>query len=229
MRATGSLALVIAAVTAAPACADLIALKSEPYLGDGWVEHGYDTSELVTWRLWANFDDPTDAVIAVYGISYVPLRTRSTDGLFHNSGGGLDRLTAPEDLRHLGIWENQWDTYVTLNAEEAEGNELILSLDFGDETDYLVRDWESENAGWYVTPGTPQSFARPKPGGGLGVLLAQFTVAAGERPFGTINLLLDDGQVEQLEWGLTPTPGAMALIGLAAARGARRRACRSSS
>ena len=55
------------------------------------------------------------------------------------------------------------------------------------------------------------------------MLLAQFTVAAGEGVSGTMNLLLRDGsQLEGLSYA-TPAPGAVALLGLAGLVGSRRR------
>ena len=80
-----------------------------------------------------------------------------------------------------------------------------------------------EKAGWFVTPDDDQSRAREKPDGGLGVLLAQFTVGIDEGVFGTMNLLLRDGQqLEGLAYA-SPAPGALALLGLAGLAGTRRR------
>ena len=62
-----------------------------------------------------------------------------------------------------------------------------------------------------------------KPDGGLGVMLAQFTVATGDAIFGEINLLLGDStEVRGLIFA-TPAPGALALLGLAGLAGTRRR------
>ena len=200
------------------AMADFTGLSIEPWIGDGWIENSYDTSALVTYRLYADFDDHDhDGVLSAFGIRDVPMSANSTDGLFHNSPLGLDSLTAPEDLRFLGIWENQWDTYVTIGTDTAEGDATGLSPGFAAETNGLASDWVTENAGWFVTPDDEGSRGR------LSIQLAQFTVAAGQEVFGTINLLLRDGQ--QLE-GLrftSPAPSTLAVLVLAQIVGSRRR------
>ncbi len=146
-------------------------------------------------------------------------------GRVGNAPAGLDSLTAPQDLRFLGIWENQWDTYVTINAESADGDATGLSAGFGDQTNNLASNWSTDNAGWFVTPDDEQSIAREKPDGGLGVLLAQFSVDMQNGPspdvFGSITVQLRDGNiVERLTF---PAPGALALLGLAGLAGRRRR------
>ena len=145
--------------------------------------------------------------------------------MFSNARKGLDSLTAPSDLRFLGIWENQWDTYVTINAESANGDGTRLGPGFADETNSLASNWVSENTGWHVQPDDEQGLAREKPDGGLGVFLAQFSVEMQHGPspdvFGTISLLLwDRTRVKHLVF---PAPGALALLGLAGLAGGRRR------
>ena len=205
-------------VLTAPASAAFLGLVFEVYIGDGWIENGYNTSALVTYRLYADFDyEGDDGVLSAFGIRDVPMSANSTDGLFHNSPVGLDSLTAPEDLRFLGIWENQWDTYVTIGTDTAEGDATGLSPGFAAETNGLASDWVTENAGWFVTPDDGQSRGLPP------LQLAQFTVAAGQEVFGTINLLLrEGGQVEGLRFG-APAPGTLAVLILAQIVGSRRR------
>ncbi len=45
--------------------ATFIGLRVEQYVGDGWVEHGYQG--LTTYRIYANFDSQDDVVHAVMG------------------------------------------------------------------------------------------------------------------------------------------------------------------
>ena len=206
-------------VLTAPASAAFLGLVFEVYVGEGWIENGYDTSALVTYRLYAEFDlQGDDGVLSAFGIGGVPMSAISTDGLFHNSPVGLDSLTAPQDLRFLGIWENQWDTYVTIGTDTGGGEDhTVTSPGFAAETNGLASDWVTENAGWFVTPDDGQGR------GDLSIQLAQFTVAAGHEVFGTINLLLRDGnQVEGLRFA-TPSPGTLAVLVLAQIVGPRRR------
>ncbi len=219
--AVGTIGVMAGAATAA-----FTGLKLERWVGDGWLDNGYGDTGLITFRVWANFDgEGDDGVLAVFGIDGVPMSANSPDGLFSNSQPGLDSLTAPQDLRFLDIWENQWDTYVTINAESADGDATGLSPGFGDATNNLASNWSTENAGWFVTPDDEQSRAREKPNGGLGVLLGQFSVENQGGPSGdvflTLNLLLRDGS--QLEGLAFPAPGALALLVPACLTGRRRR------
>ncbi len=221
--ALGGLAgsLVMAGVTVA----GFTGLTIEPWIGDGWVDNGYDEAELVTWRLWANFDGTgDDGVLSVFGINGVPMSANSADGLFSNAPPGLDRLTAPR-RGFLDIWEDQWDTYVTINAEDSDGDATTLSPGFAEEVNSLASNWSTENAAWFVTADDEQSRARETPHGGLGVLLAQFSIADDPNAavFGTINLLLrDEQQLVGLRFA-TPAPGALAVLILAQIVGPRRR------
>jgi MYXO-CTERM domain-containing protein len=205
------------------ASAAFTGIKKELYVGEGWVENGY--AGLVTYRIYANFDGmDDDGVLSVFGVAGLPMNMYSTDGLFSNSPVGLDSLTAPQDLRFLGIWQNQWDTYVTIGTDNAQGDATTTSPGFAAETNSLASDWTTENGGWFVTPDDAQSIAVEKPSGGLGVLLAQITLAEGQHVNGFINLLLRDGtERHQLEIMPMPTPGALALLGLAGLAGGRRR------
>ena len=219
--AVGTIGVMAGAATAA-----FTGLKLETWVGEGWLENGYGETGLVTYRLWANFDgEGGDGVLSVFGGRDLPMSANSWNGLFSNAPVGLDSLTAPVDLRFLGIWENQWDTYVTINVESADGDATGLSAGFGEQTNNLASNWSTDIGGWFVIPDDEQSFAREKPGGGLGVLLAQFNVDIQNGPspdvFGTINLFDRDG-TEFLQLAF-PAPGALALLGLAGLAGRRRR------
>lgn len=213
------------------ATAAFTGIKAEEYVGDGWVANGYDTTALKTWRIYANFDGAgDDGVLSAYGISGVPMSWYvNPPSTYSNSPVGLDSLTAPQDLTFLGIWENQWDTYVTIGTDDANLDATSTSPGFATETNSLAANWTTENGGWFVTPDDGQSIAVEKPSGGLGVLLAQITLNYSGDPIyggGTLNLLLrDNSEVEGLgfELGVLPTPGALALLGLAGLASGRRR------
>ncbi len=220
--AVGAIGVMAGAATAAFTGLDLVT-----HVGTGWLENGYGDTGLVTYRLWATFDGKDDdGILVVFGSPGAPMSANSWNGLFSNAPAGLDSLTAPLDLRIADIWENQWDTHVTINAESADGDATMLTPGFSEETNSLASNWVTEDAAWFVTPDDDQSRARERPGGGLGVLLAQFSVdiqdGRGPRDvFGTISLLLLDNT--QLEGLAFPAPGALALLGLAGLAGRRRR------
>jgi MYXO-CTERM domain-containing protein len=212
-------------VVAGAATAAFTGLKIETYVGSDWVDNGYDTTALVTYRLYADFDGgDEDGVLSIFGVTGAPMDVVSPDGVFSNSPVGLDALTAPQDLRFLGIFENQWDTYVTINLDTATGDATGTSPGFATETNSLASDWSTQNAAWFVTPDDAQSQAVDNR-----VLLAQFTHAAGAGPSGgpsgTVNVLLLDGtELQGVAFGgATPAPGALALLGLAGLAGTRRR------
>jgi len=110
------------------------------------------------------------------------------------------------------------DTYVTIGTDTGGGEDhTATSPGFATETNGLASDWVTENATWSVTLDDEQSRGLPP------LQLAQFTVAAGQEVFGTINLLLRDGnQLEGLRFA-TPAPGTLAVLVLAQIVGPRRR------
>lgn len=157
------------------------------YLGDGWVDHGYDG--LDTYRIYALFEQsgPGHGVLAVFGLDGAPLIIDSSSGTFRNDTEA-DSLTSPEDLRGTGIWSNQWDTYVTINATDADDDQMLLSPGFGEATNNLSTGFNAEQVGWFVIPDIPQGQAVDGR-----VLLGQFSVERGVDVFGSLNLLLMDG------------------------------------
>ena len=210
------------------ASAAFTGIATELYVGDGWTDNGvtnYDTTVFDTYRVYADFDgqDAEDGVLSVFGVAGAAMFMTSGDGAFHNDP--LGGLTAPLDIRPA-IWSNQWDTYVTINTTTS--NETVgLSPDFEIETNSLASDWSSENAGWFVTPDQAwgkADWSTEHPGR---VMLAQFTVAEGAGIEGIINILDRATSTEirglRVTSEVTPTPGALALLGLAGLAGRRRR------
>ncbi|MCP3902455.1 MAG: DNRLRE domain-containing protein [Planctomycetes bacterium] len=153
----------------------------EEYVGEGWVPNGYQG--LTTYRLSVNLDAQ---VLSVFGLAGTPLTASSSDGFFHNDPFG--DLTAPLDLTGVGIWSNQWDTYVTIGATSSAGDATGLSSGFQQECNNLEWSFSSDSAGWFVTPDDAQS--QPDTDGR--VLVAQFVVAEGASIDGVVNVLLGD-------------------------------------
>ncbi len=145
--AVGAIGVMAGAATAAFTGLDLVT-----HVGTGWLENGYGDTGLVTYRLWATFDGKDDdGVIAAFGSPGAPMSANSWNGLFSNSPAGLDSLTAPVDLTGAGIWTNQWDTYVTINAESRFEDATGVTAGFSEETNSLASNWVTEDAGWFVT------------------------------------------------------------------------------
>lgn len=172
--------------------ADFVDVTAEPFVGDGWVCNGYEG--LTTWRIYANFDGQgDDGVLSMFGMPGSPWAMSSSDGAFHNASPEVDSACAPEDLTPMGIWENQWDTYVTIGRTDADGGKCGLDDDAC--LDGLVGDFECENsAGIFVTPDDEEAQAVDGR-----VLLGQYTVEAGAVVGGRVNLLLLDNQFRSEE------------------------------
>ena len=211
------------------ASAAFTGVTAERYVGDGWMENGYGDTGLATYRVYADFDGENpeeDGILSVFGVAGQPMSMTSWNGLFHNDP--LGGLTAPLDLRGSGIWANQLDTYVTINATD-DTVVVGLSPGFAAETNSLASDWSTENAGWFVTPddawGKASWEGNETPGR---VLLAQVSMLdQGDGPingFGTISILDRASSEEFRDLALVfPSPGALALLGLAGLAGSRRR------
>ena len=167
---------------------------AESYVGEGWVENGY--SGLTTWRVYvAECDGFDDGLLSVYGLSvpgFFPLRLTSSDGQFHNAEH--DSLTAPEDLRFMGIWENQWDTYVTIGTDTAKGDITGLSPGFAEESGNLRASFVSGCIGWFVTPDEGECKQGICACTENRVLIAQLTVVECETVSGTVSYLKRTGQ-----------------------------------
>lgn len=199
---TRAAAAAFSILVAPMAPAELLQVTIEPYVGEGWIEHGYEN--LQTYRIYAIFDlTGDDGVLAVFGEPGDPMQLASYTEWFYNDSlaGGL---TAPLDATSGGYWANQWDTYVTINATQSAGDATNLSDGFAEETNGLCTNWSTDNAGWFVTPQDPQSMADADGR----VLLGQFTILNGPAVwFATI--LLRDGTEADIGLGcdFEPCPG----------------------
>jgi hypothetical protein len=148
-------------------------LQFEQYIGPEWIEHGYPVDDLVTFRLYALFTEPTEGVASVFGFGPHPLYCYSYVPCFWNSPEH-DSLTAPEDLTGppLNYWENQWDTYVTIGLDDAEGGDTVLVPsveEFAAATGNLSGPFTLTSQGWFISPLDPQGL-------GTQVLIAQITL-----------------------------------------------------
>jgi len=189
---------------AAPARADFTGLALEQYLGEGWIEHGYEG--LTAWRVYAEFDNEKDRLMAVHAWPGADLTFQSSDGAFWNDPAA-DSLIEPVDFTSFSYWDNQWDSYVTIDADSAEIGRTKLSPDFAEEVGDLQGDFTTSNAVWYIDPADDLlGFAD-----GGRVQIAQLTVQAGQTiSFLRVSMLLEDGT--QIIGAEIPTPGGLALL-----------------
>ncbi len=174
-----------------------------------------------TWRVFVNFDSPTDAVLAVSGDEqYAPLVFTSLAGdALRNDGGALGGLIQEDAPSATGA---AWDSWLTIGNESFIGNNTAFSPDFlgGDGIGSVVLGTaftQANNGGYFNgDPGTPAN--------GGSVLIAQFTVQ-GFAYSGTLNWQAPGGPVESSIFTVqtVPGPSALALLGLAVPFARRRR------
>ena len=191
-------------------------LLMEPYVGPGWIEHGY--TGFSTVRLYATFADPLISspligITGVYGFPGHALTVRVNGGVFYNDET-VDSLTAPINYTGYGIWSNQWDTYVTIGTDEGIGDGTKLSPGFGVETNGLQTNFSTTNALWYWMDWN-QGWGQGYPINGR-VLLAQFTMSQENAIYGECNILfLDESNAYDLAFWWSPAgPGDVNLDGV---------------
>ena len=223
MKATVLTALAGSMVVAGAANAALLQVVAEEYVGDGWVANGYEG--LVTYRIYAEFSgEAGDGVVAIFGNADSPLSWQSTNGTFYNASI-LNSLTAPQDATP-SIWLNQWDTYVTVGVDDADGDATSLSPGFSAEVNALASNFSATNAAYFITPDEMQGM----PDANGRVLIGQLTLFEGDSfifgsALGTGSQLglQDYNGTQYLNVPIIPGPGALALLGLAGLAGTRRR------
>ena len=179
---------------------------------------------LAEYALYAHFDDPADEMHVVGDANVI-----STTGFFHNSINGMGQSALPFTEEETAISDfPEADSFVTVGLETGDDNATILTFGF-DEDAFISGNNLGTNAGWanlnpfndaglagqdgLVLLGifTPTNDEVGNPGVVSGTLTVGYSVEKGKSPqFGTGTFI-------------TPAPGALALLGLAAMRGSRRR------
>ncbi len=124
---------------------------------------------LVTCRVFAEFSEPDDRLVAVCGTADAPLQITVTGGTFYQHAFGGD--LAPLSILLASFPSLAWDTFVTIGVGPNNNN--------GDDVTVLMPPWpgfrpstlSTTNTGWFITPadaqGAPDTDGR--------VLLGQFT------------------------------------------------------
>jgi hypothetical protein len=171
--------LILIALTPFTSLATYTGLTAEIYQEDG--VPGY-----VTWRIYANFDDTNDQLVALYGLDNPPfqsspLEIHTTGDFYQDINGGPTSIQMNPAFWSF-VPELEWDSFITIGYPDNTGN-LMTSIGF----DYT--DFENGNS-WTVndifggsvfnSPGDPFNY----PVGGK-VLVAQLTTN------GDIDLLMN--------------------------------------
>ncbi len=125
-----------------------------------------------TYRVYANFTNPFDQVVAVYGQDVNPLSISTTGTFYQNPGGGPTSSNINPALYGV-VPELEYDSWVTIGTESQPNSLNVLGVDFSSYelgSALLIND--AFGGGWFVIPDSePTAF----PDGTGRVLLGQFT------------------------------------------------------
>jgi hypothetical protein len=198
------------------------------------------------WRLYANFSDPGDRLVAGFGgqlPTYPNLVVESRNASDTGAGNPFfavpGNITAPTQAQIAMNAGLQWHSFVTIGVPIAdlapEGDQIILTPGFPGVSGTV---WTLTNDLWFVPPtipdvgGTPpmQSVAGWTGDGDaqLRVMLMQLTVRAGENVRGTVNLdwfppvgqgggnVVIHQPFQTFNSFAIPTPSAVAVLAIAA-------------
>ena len=172
------------------------------------------------YQLFADVD-AGDQLNAVYGDDSIALNIEGTSAFYQNAFG--QATVAGMNPAFFPIFPSlQNDSFVTIGLSNSTGNAMLdIGIDFsGFEAGGAI--W-TDNGSWFATPDDAQVYEVDGK-----VMIGQFTVAAGEGVFGTINLQGKNADGSNwsatgVEFNTVPAPGALALLGLAGIAARRRR------
>ncbi len=185
------------------------------------------------YNSWLVYATGFDQVTSVFGDMNSPLSISSSQGGFYQDGLGSD--TEPSQAFVNLFPSLGYDSYVTIGAEYQQAGDPLtqLSPNFPSGSPggapWGTGPLETMNGAWFRTPDSPFTFAQVCPiCGAETVLIGRFTVEDGARLDGTVNLAWVNGGQSGTSSGLTfnfvvPSPGALALLGIAGLTGTRRR------
>ena len=102
-----------------------------------FVQLGYDVAGqntvggMTTYRVWAEFADPTEQLVAVYGFDSVPMTINTTTAFYQNElGGALSVNFNPAVLPVDPLLA--YDSWLTVGGEDNSADVNTIGLDFAD-------------------------------------------------------------------------------------------------
>ncbi len=191
---------------------------------------------LLVCNVYAEFDRPgEDRFHAVAGTASSPMLIQvNGGGTFYNHQFENVNFMAPNaDLVEF-FPSLAFDSFVTIGVKSVGVNgqpmdELVVTPGFPGISGSFI---STTNSGWAVTPNLPQSdpFNTDYVAGDGHILIGQFATANGQGMSGTFLIqYTSNGQIGQSvvsffsDCGSVPTPGLLAMMGLAGLIGTRRR------
>ena len=185
---------------------------------------------LLVVNVYAVFDRPDpgdgsgDHMVAVAGTPNAPLNVKIEGGVFYNHAFGGDR--APNAAFFPMFPSLAFDTFVTIGKKTSIGDTLTITPGFP--LGITGSSLSTTGAGWAVIPtagqGDPFNAKDSFPGNGQ-ILIGQFSTLEGTSISGIMLIrYVGNGQSGQNIVSFSvPTPGVLAMMGLAGLIGTRRR------
>jgi hypothetical protein len=171
-------------------------LTTEANLVDQSLWATSDARTLYVVSVFANFDDPANQLIAVFGDVGHVLSVETSDDIgfwqFDGDGSGApgDYNTSNEIAAALSaIYPSVTsDSFVTIGLTDSTDNNMQeIGIDFTSFNDASISSAiDTDNGTWFITPDDTQGVAGNYSGNR--VLIGQFTVGEGESVTGSVNL-----------------------------------------
>ena len=179
-----------------------------------------------TYRLFVEFSNPEDKVLAVYGNEQTPLHIE-TDGEWYGFGSGFGGTIVVGDYNpdlNSIFPANEYTTWLTAGQHPVYEDNSIMTAwihsgqtnNWADhEVDSVIQINDAIGGGWFATNGGGTSSA-PNSIEGLS-LLGQFTITGGTALAGSVNILAetitDDGHGIEFGEELTFSTDLISLLG----------------
>jgi hypothetical protein len=197
-------------ILAGTAVADFTGMQYET------VENGM--AGLTTYLVYAGVDAGGE-LDAVYGDDSNTLSVSSDGGFYQHAFGGN---SAPSAALIAAFPSLAYDSFVTIGLLDSTGDAMLsIGIDY---TDFEAGgSIVTDNGTWFATPSDPQVLEIDGR-----VLVGQFTVGDGDHVYGSMNFQgknsdLSNWNADGVLFDTIPTPGALALLGLAGIAARRRR------
>ncbi len=161
---------------------------------------------ILTCRVYAEFTNPDDRLLSVYGTPEAPVEIEVVGGVFFQHALGTDRPPSQTLIEVFGSLA--FDTFVTIGLSQVDGTDAMM----------LMPGWPGFGAshldltdnGWFVTPGQLQAV----PDANGRVLLGQFSTTDGDAVVGRFTIqAVSNGMPFIAGVGFCSDPGAPCFTG----------------